>query len=63
MSEAPKTPPTKAEQCESNCQQVAFILRNKTRDDREEVAEKQLREAAVVIRDLRMSLLLHGVKK
>jgi hypothetical protein len=48
---------------EGNCQQVAFILRNKTREDREELAEDQLRKAADMIRELRMSLLLFGVKK
>lgn len=64
MSEASKTPPTTAEQCEINCQQVMFILRNKTRDDREEVAVQQLQEAAAVIRDLRLTLLsMFGVRK
>lgn len=47
--EAPK-PMSRAALCAQNCGQVAYVLRHKTRDDREELAAKQLIEAAEIIR-------------
>lgn len=46
--EAPK-PMSMAALCAANCGQVAYILRHKTRDDREELAARQLDLAAEVI--------------
>ena len=55
--EEPK-PVSRALMCSRNCHQVAFILRNKTRDDREKVAEEQLREAGTTIEALLTELSL-----
>jgi len=58
--EEPK-PQTKSEIVEGNCQQIAFILSNRTREDCETLAVDQLRTAAETIRELRSSLALFGV--
>jgi hypothetical protein len=49
-------PTSESLNCARNCTQVAYILRNKICEDREQLAEDQLREASRIINKLLSNL-------